>query len=278
MVINQKDRFFAMLNALLMKQSRIVLLGVVVACLGVVSCGTTFPNFSAWDEDLPPIHEFPPSKAPVVIHRGSIGLDTDSRYEVRAREARLNPEMLWGAYHLCTGDGIHSQLNTFLKSIGYAKDGAYRTVVVLDLESCGPRRGDITIPDLASLARMLHERTGVYPIIYVNPYQANRRLRTEEHSRRDIATLSQCPLWTSSWTYHPRTKKIPGVPAWDPWDLWQYAGDAGEEGFRDSNPLYRFKYPRGIRGVGDKLEMNFYPGSAEELRTFLGQHSVPVKF
>jgi hypothetical protein len=251
---------------------------VLATCLGLVSCGTTFPNFSAWDEDLPPIHEFPVKRAPVVVHRGSIGLDTDSRYEARAREARRNPDLLWGAYHLCTGDGIHSQLQTFLKSIGYSPEGAHRTVVVLDLESCGPKRGDITVPDLASLARMLQDRTGVYPIIYVNPYQANRRLRTEPHSRRDIDTLSQCPLWTSSWTYHPRTKKIPGVPAWDPWHIWQYAGDAGEEGFRDGNPLYRFKYPRGIRGVGAKLEMNFYPGNAEELRAFLGRHSVPVNF
>lgn len=54
---------------------------VLASCLGLVSCGTTFPNFSAWDEDLPPIHEFPVKRAPVVIHRGSIGLDTDSRYE-----------------------------------------------------------------------------------------------------------------------------------------------------------------------------------------------------
>ena len=251
---------------------------IIVASAALVSCGTTFPNFSAWDEDLPPMDEFPAKRAPAIIHRASIGLDTDSLYQARTQEARRNPEIFWGGYHLCTGDGIHSQLNTLLKSIGYAKDGAYRTAVVLDLESCGPKRGDITIPDLASLTRLIHERTGVYPIIYVNPYQANRRLRTEEHSRRDIETLSQCPLWTSSWTYHPRTKKIPAIPAWDPWDLWQYAGDAGEEGFHSRNPLYRFQYPRGIRGVGDKLEMNIFNGNREELRELLIQSSVPTRF
>jgi len=251
---------------------------LLAGCAALVSCGTTFPNFSGYDEDLPPMNEFPVRKAPAIIHRASIGLDTDSRYQARAQEAHLNPEIVWGGYHLCTGDGIKSQLNVLLKSIGYAEDGKFRTAVVLDLESCGPKRGDITIPDLASLARLLHERTGVYPIIYVNPYQANRRLRTEEHSRKDIETLSQCPLWTSSWTYHPRTKKIPAVPAWDPWDIWQYAGDAGEEGYHARNILYRFQYPRGIRGVGAKLEMNIFAGNEDELREFLLQSSVPTQF
>ena len=255
-----------------------VVLPLSMACVSatLVSCGTTFPNFSSWDEDLPPMNEFPVRKAPVIVHRASIGLDTDRLYKGRAMEARKNPEIVWGAYHLCTGDGVKSQLNTFLKSIGYAEDGAYRTVVTLDLEECGIKRGDITVPDLASLVREFRARTGVYPVIYVNPYQANRRLKGEVHSRRDVETLSQCPLWTSSWTYHPR--KIPLLPAWNPWDIWQYAGDDGERGFHDRNPFYRFKYPRGINGIGDKLEMNFYPGSVDQLREMLSHFSVPTEF
>ncbi len=243
--------------------------------LGLASCSvTTFPNFSHWDS-IPSIANFPADEAPAVIHRASRGLETDTAYRSRARQSRQRPEILWGAYHFGTGANLQTQLNLALERVGYHPNAAHRTLMAFDFEHNVKGRNDhMTVGNLAELIRRFHAKTGVYPVIYVNPGWFNRRLKTDSHTAADLKVIRNCPLWTSAYKAKPAAAEV-----FRPWVIWQYAGDASQSCYCDFvGPLASASYPRGVGGIGAKLEMNAFKGSAEELRQFWQRHSIPTRY
>ncbi|MCB1062640.1 MAG: glycoside hydrolase family 25 protein [Verrucomicrobiae bacterium] len=245
---------------------------VLVAATLLPSCATTtFPNFSHWDS-IPSIATFPAKKTPAVIHRASRGTETDSAYRHRAQQCRQRPDIEWGAYHFCTGAPVQTQLSLALDRVGHSPGAANRTLMVFDFEKNVKGANDyMRVADLAELIRRFHARTGVYPVLYVNPGWFSRRLATDSYSSADRAVIRKCPLWTSA--YRGKPSKVKGFPSWT---IWQYSGDASLPSYGDGR--ISPSYPRGIPGVGSKLEMNLYRGSVESLRSFWGRHSIPTRF
>jgi GH25 family lysozyme M1 (1,4-beta-N-acetylmuramidase) len=248
------------------------LLITVGLCALVSSCATTtFPNFSHWDS-IPSIASFPADKAPAVIHRSSRGLETDSAYRRRAQESRQRPDIAWGAYHFCTGAKVGTQLNLAMERVGYDPNAANRTLMVFDFERNVKGAKDyMRVADLAELVSQFRAKTGVYPVLYVNPGWFNQRLASDSYSPEDRRVIRNCPLWTSA--YRSKPARVKGFPSWA---IWQYAGDSSLPSYGDGrNSLM---YPRGIRGVGSKLEMNVFKGSVQSLHPFWARHSIPTRF
>lgn len=257
-----------------------VVLGFVFACQGCVSNSsvppgsTTFPNFSHWD-DIPSIASFPANKAPAVIHRVSRGMEADEKYRRRAAEARRRPDISWGAYHFCTGTNMQKQLDFAMNRIGYDPAGPYRTLMVFDFEHNVVGRGNhMRLSELAELIRRFHAQTGVYPVIYVNPNWFNKRVGSDRHSAADERVIRKCPLWTSAYKAKPNSTVV-----FRNWTVWQYSGDTTNAGYGDyAGGFEKAKFPRGVRGVGKKLEMNLYRGSKSSLKNFWSRHSIPTRY
>lgn len=250
----------------------LVLLGLAAVCLLASSCETTtFPNFSHWDS-IPSIASFPSDEAPAVIHRASRGLETDAAYRLRAGQCRQRPDIVWGAYHFCTGANLHTQLDLAMERVGHDPGAPYRTMMVFDFEHNVKGANDyMRVADLAELIRRFHARTGVYPVLYVNPGWFNQRLAKDRYTAADRHVIRHCPLWTSA--YRDEPAPVNGFPDWT---IWQYAGDSTLGSYGDGRNSQI--YPRGVRGVGSKLEMNIFNGDVKSLRAFWTRHSIPTKF
>ncbi len=257
-----------------------VIVGIVLGCQGCASTSslspttTTFPNFSHWD-DIPSIASFPADKAPAVIHRASRGLEADEKYRRRAAQARRRPDILWGAYHFCNGTNVQRQLDFTMRQIAYDPAGRYRTLVVFDFEHNVVGRGNhMSVAALAQLIRRFHAQTGVYPVIYVNPNWFNKRVHSDRHSAEDERVIRKCPLWTSAYKAKPNPTAI-----FRNWTVWQYSGDTTNAGYGDyAGGFEKARHPRGVKGVGKKLEMNLYRGSKSSLKAFWSRHSIPTRY
>ena len=250
-----------------------MLAGLVLGSQGCATT-TTFPNFSHWD-NIPSIASFPAEKAPAVIHRASRGLEVDEKYRKRASQARRRPDISWGAYHFCTGASVQRQLDFAMNRVGYDRSGPYRTLMVFDFEhNVVGRSNHMRISSLAELIRRFHARTGAYPVIYVNPNWFNQRVRSDRYTAADARVIAKCPLWTSAYKAKPNQTAI-----FRKWSLWQYAGDSTNAGYGDYvGGIEKMNHPRGIRGVGRKLEMNLYRGSRSSLKSFWARHSIPTRY
>ena len=106
-------------------------------------------------------------------------------------------------------------------------------------------------------------------MIYINPGWLNKAAGNEIISNADRATIKSCPLWTSAYRAKPKKAQI-----FSNWKIWQYSGDDTLPGYGGNSATY----PRGIPGVGRKLEMNLFKGDVEDLREFWMQHSIPTAF
>lgn len=241
---------------------------------GSLSTTTTFPNFSHWD-DIPSIATFPADKAPAVIHRASRGLEADKKYRQRVAQARRRPDISWGAYHFCTGGDVQRQLDFAMRQIAYDPAGPYRTLMVFDFEHNVVGRGNhMSVAQLAELIRRFHSKTGVYPVIYVNPNWFNKRAHSDRHSADDERVIRRCPLWTSAYKGKPNPTNI-----FRNWTVWQYSGDTTNAGYGDyAGTFEKAKHPRGVKGVGKKLEMNLFRGNKASLKNFWARHSIPTRY
>lgn len=248
---------------------------IVAAAALLSSCSVTnFPNFSHWDTNIPSITAFPADKAPAVIHRASRGLDADELYRTRAAQARQRPDILWGAYHRVLGQSIDKQLPFAMQRVGYDPAGPHRTLMVFDFEQNSASEGNVKTQDLANLIRKFHTQTGVYPVLYINPGWVNRRELEDNPSAADRHVLRQCTVWTSAYKAPPAE-----APLLKPWSIWQYSGDSTQSGYGDFAPLnQKGQFPRGIPGIGSKLEMNQFKGSVSQLKAVWAKHSIPTRY
>jgi len=195
----------------------------------------------------------------------------DTRYRQRAAQARSRPDIAWGAYHFCTGASVETQLKLALSRVGYDSKGPHRTMMVFDFERNSHNKRDyMRVKSLAHLVRRFKSTTGVYPMIYVNPTWFNQRVRADRPSKADLAVIKRCPVWTSAYGAPPRKTVL-----WNDWTIWQYSGDSSQRSYGDRAGTS--KYPRGVRGVGSKLEMNIYKGSNSQLKALFRRHSIPTR-
>jgi hypothetical protein len=112
---------------------------------------------------------------------------------------------------------------------------------------------------------IVEEETGQLPIVYTSPgYMMN-------FDRTKSGFLSRYPLWVA----HYIQRSYPTVPyQWDDWMIWQYS-DRGHYPYyiyQDPNGGYGKDYGAGSYG----LDMNWYKGTLEDLKDYVGIEEEPA--
>jgi GH25 family lysozyme M1 (1,4-beta-N-acetylmuramidase) len=186
-----------------------------------------------------------------VIHKASQGAASsaiDPMYAVRKKRA-LAVGLLWGAYHFMTNYDPHDQVFLFMRAAFPETLGEpdKTTLLALDFEPFGLRTPTLEI--LRAMLEEIEQKCGRKAVIY------SGNLIKEQLGDKPDDYLESHRLWLAEyaeqWSLKPMT-------AWQkPW-LWQYTGDG-------VGPTPHSI--AGIPGSGGKVDLNFYDGPDDQLRS-----------
>jgi len=179
-----------------------------------------------------------------IIHRSSIGLAADSKYQKR-RELARQRGYLWGAYHLGrSGDPIQ-QAQFFLKTIGSDPD----VLMALDLEDTS-NSSMMNPADAVRFLDHVYRATGRMPVIYAN-HSVTRDLNGRL-SRNQL--VKQSKLW-----YARFRSSIPDFPKgiWPTYFLWQFSSEINCS--RTGSCLYN------VPGTAYDMDVNVFYGTRDQL-------------
>lgn len=197
--------------------------------------------------------------------------------------------MLIGAYHYVTMDQSPSrQADNFVdrvRAIGRAKGlSGKRLLLVGDFDT-------LSTPDrLVEFIERVHQRTGVYPVVYLENSDG-LRARLAGASRAQKAVIRRCPYWTA--LYSPkgteRTLAQTGGPLtpdtltdlygiWNNWVMWQYGGVTWENGRSLSRHFNtpQWSSPRYFGDLSMPMERNVFRGNRKQLGQFWIRHSITL--
>ena len=166
----------------------------------------------------------------------------DPAYSDRRREA-LAAGYLWGSYHIGRPGDPEGQAERYYSLVGPATG----EVLALDLEQGG---GAMTMSEAAQFIRRLRALSGRYPLIYGGRATVSRPI-----DPADVEVFQHCPLWIVDTRDTPRGWP---VSTWPHYTLWQFSSEL------------RYRYPLASvdahHPVSQDTDVNFYPGSREDLR------------
>lgn len=180
-----------------------------------------------------------------VIHRSSIGMRVDKRYNERKQIAK-GRGYLWGAYHLGSRDNTIAQANLFLSLIDDEED----TLMILDLEDTNDSRF-MTLDQAVVFMEYIYEQTGRVPVVYAN--HSTTRLLNQRLARNPI--MQQSKLW-----YARFKSNVTDFPKgiWDEYFLWQFSSEINCS--RTGSCLYN------VPGTLFDMDVNVYNGNEAQLR------------
>jgi len=179
-----------------------------------------------------------------VIHRSSIGLNTDSQYVARKKIA-LERGYLWGAYHLGRPGNTIAQADLFLSLI---KDEP-NTLMILDLEDTGSG-SFMSVNEAVVFMNYVYEKTGRIPTVYAN-HSTTVMLNSKVKGN---PRFEQSKLW-----YARFKENISDFPAgvWASYFLWQFSSEINCS--TTGSCLYN------VPGTKSDMDVNVFYGSAREL-------------
>ncbi|MBC99256.1 MAG: hypothetical protein CME63_16050 [Halobacteriovoraceae bacterium] len=181
-----------------------------------------------------------------VIHRSSIGLRVDTKYESRKNIAKSRG-YLWGAYHLgYRGDTI-KQADLFLDLI----DGEQDTLMILDLEDTANGRF-MSIDEAVVFMEYVYNKTGRIPVVYANhstTIKLNQRVAAHP-------LFQQAKLW-----YARFKSNVTDFPfgIWNNYFLWQFSSEINCNS--TGSCLYN------VPGTRYDMDVNVFYGSRGELES-----------
>ncbi len=194
--------------------------------------------------------------------------------------------MMLGAYHYVTMDQDPAlQADNFVnrvKAVARAKGiSQNRILLVGDFDT-------LSTPDrLVTFIQRVHQRTGVYPVTYLENSDGLRaRLRNASESQKRI--IRKSPYWLA--LYGPggteRTMSKAGAltpdsltemyGVWNGWTMWQYGGVMWQNGasFSKHYNTSSWRSPRFFGSMSHPMERNVFKGNTSELRKFWDRHSI----
>jgi lysozyme len=178
-----------------------------------------------------------------VIHRSSIGMRVDTKYNSRKKIA-LERGYLWGAYHFGKRGDTLKQADLFLSLVGDAQD----TLMVLDLEDTNSS-SLMSIDEAVVFMDYVYEKTGKIPVVYAN-HSTTKLLNSKVKSH---LLFKQSKLW-----YARFKDNIPDFPVgiWSNYFLWQFSSEIN---CTSSSCLYR------VPGTSTDMDVNVFNGPPSEL-------------
>jgi GH25 family lysozyme M1 (1,4-beta-N-acetylmuramidase) len=234
------------------------------------------------------------SQQPRLVQHGALGLIARSAKGPLLDEKFGNflksadrEGMLLGAYHFVTMDQDPAlQADRFVdrvRAIARAKGiSGKRILMVGDFDT-------LSTPDrLVSFIQRVHQRTGIYPVTYLENSDGLRsRLRNASPAQKSI--IRRSPYWLALYGPGGTERVIAGgsltpdsltelYGIWDSWVMWQYGGVIWENGASRAKhyntPAWRS--PRFFGNLSHPMERNVFKGSVADLRAFWFRHSIGV--
>ncbi len=157
------------------------------------------------------------------------------------RDAVLQAQLLFGAYHFGTGANGVSQAQHFLDVVNPKPT----TVVVLDFED-NPAGTSMTLEEARAFVTHIHSKLGRWPGFYSG------------HTIKQALGTSVDPVLKNCWFWLAQYGPTPVVPpCWNSWTMWQYTdGGVGPE-------------PHQVNGIG-RCDRENYNGTAAQLTNWWG--------
>ena len=180
-----------------------------------------------------------------VIHRSSIGLKKDSKYNER-KSIALERGYLWGAYHLGKRGDTIKQADLFI-SMAHDKD----TMMFLDLEDTS-NGSMMSIDESVIFMDYVFSKTGKIPSVYANHSVA---VKLNEKLKSNI-------MFKNSKFWYARFKgKVTDFPVgiWNNYFLWQFSSEINCS--KTGSCLYN------VPGTLFDMDINVFYGSKEELKS-----------
>ncbi len=181
-----------------------------------------------------------------VIHRSSIGLRVDTKYESRKAEA-LSRGYLWGAYHLGHKGNTIEQAELFLDLINGEQD----TLMILDLEDTS-NGTFMTINEAIVFMEYVYNKTGRIPVVYAN-HSTTQKLNS---------TVAAHPLFQQAKLWYARFKSnVTDFPfgIWNNYFMWQFSSEINCSS--TGSCLYN------VPGTKYDMDVNVFYGSRAELES-----------
>ena len=192
-------------------------------------------DVSSWQGDIQ-VQNMP---VDFVIAKATQGTDYVNPYCDPVIQRCISSGKLWGFYHYAKYNAAQDEADYFINNcLNYFKNG----IPVLDWEE------NQSVEWVNIFVNRIHERTGVWPWIYANPWRFNQG-----------GVNPMCGRWIASYpdVLHPSLDYDPGEPpATDGLVCcWQYASDGVVDGYSGNLDVNHF--------FGDEKAWNAYSGALE---------------
>jgi GH25 family lysozyme M1 (1,4-beta-N-acetylmuramidase) len=221
-----------------------------------------------------------------LIARSAKGPLLDEKFGDFLRSANREG-MLLGAYHFVTmdqpaalqADRFVSRVQTIARTRGLS---GKQILLVGDFDTK-------STPDrLVDFIQRVHQRTGIYPVTYLENSDGLRaRLSRATSAQKNI--IRQSPYWLALYSPGGTERVMAGggltpdslkaqYGIWKNWSMWQYGGVIWENG-RSRAKHYdtpAWRSPRYLGDLASPMERNVFKGNTNDLLTFWARHSIKI--
>jgi len=220
-----------------------------------------------------------------LIARSAKGPELDGKFGDFLASANREGMML-GAYHFVTmnqdpaaqADSFVSRVRATAAARGIS---GKRILLVGDFDT-------LSTPDrLVKFIERVHQRTGVYPVTYLENSDGLRsRLRNATPEQK--AVIRRTPYWLALYGPGGTERAMGGgltpdslcklYGIWGGWSMWQYGGVVWENGASRAKhyDTGSWRSPRFFGNLAHPMERNVFKGDEEDLRAFWERHSIAL--
>jgi GH25 family lysozyme M1 (1,4-beta-N-acetylmuramidase) len=221
-----------------------------------------------------------------LIARSAKGPLLDTKFGDFLKSAHREGMML-GAYHYVTMDqDPAAQADSFVnrvRAVAAAKGiSGTRILLVGDFDT-------LSTPDrLVKFIERVHQRTGVYPVTYLENSEG-LRMRMRNATPAQKAVIRRTPYWIALYGPGGTERAIGGghltpdklcelYGVWGGWAMWQYGGVVWGNGASQVKHYNTSKWrsPRYFGNLAHPMERNVFKGDMGGLRAFWQRHSIAL--
>jgi GH25 family lysozyme M1 (1,4-beta-N-acetylmuramidase) len=231
------------------------------------------------------VSAFRKNGAQALIARSAKGPLLDEKFGSFLKSADREGLML-GAYHFVTMDqDPAAQADSFVNRV--RSTAAARGISGKRILLVGDFDTHSTPDRLVKFISRVHERTGVYPVTYLENSDG-LRTRLRNASPEQKAVIRRSPYWLALYGPGGTERTMSGAGPltpdslcelygiWGGWSMWQYGGVVWENGGSRAKhyDTSSWRSPRFFGSIASPMERNVFKGSDSDLRAFWERHSI----